>query len=160
FLFETRAVVSRNANANIYGQNHFAYELSAKDDGKMQRVPRPIQLKLTPSQRREIESLLSSTSLSGGHLRRVRVILFSADGVAAGDIANRLRLSIGQVSRIRARFERGGVAGLADRPRAGRRDHAVSRDKIELIWALAGSAPPFGRSRWSTRLIGERVGLS
>lgn len=95
-----------------------------------------------------------------GHQRRARVVLLSAAGVSGRDIAERLHLSAGQVSRIRGRFARESMRGLAERPRAGRKDHAVSPQKVDLILSLEASSPPPGHGRWSTRLLGVRVGLS
>jgi transposase len=115
---------------------------------------------LTFLQREQLEAVIAHPETSFGHRRRARVVLLSASGVAGRDIALRLRLSPGQVSRIRARFARESLAGLADRPRAGRKDHAVSTQKVELILALRQSSPPPGHGRWSTRLLGVRVGLS
>jgi len=93
-----------------------------------------------------------------GLARRARVILLSADGVSGLAIAARLKLSNGQVSRIRRRFLTEGIQGLAERPRRGRRDHAVPDTVIQTVLALAASAPPAGYGRWSTRLIASRVG--
>jgi transposase len=62
------------------------------------------------------------------------------------------------VSRIRRRFVDAGVDGLFDRPKPGRRDHAVPAETIEEIVQLALSPPPAGRSRWTTRLLAEAVG--
>src|SRR5918995_2919246 len=73
-------------------------------------------------------------------------------------IAGRLGLSPEAVSRIRRRFVREGVDGLYERPKAGRRDHAVPPDTVERIVKLALSPPPAGRSRWTTRLLGATVG--
>ena len=67
-------------------------------------------------------------------------------------------LSREAVSRIRRRFVDAGVEGLADRPKPGRRDHAVPSETIEQIVQLALSPPPAGRSRWTTRLLAEAVG--
>ena len=72
----------------------------------------------------------------------------------------RLDLSPEAVSRIRGRFAREGVDGLLDRPKAGRRDHAVPAETVEAIVQLALSPPPAGRSRWTTRLLGQAVGLT
>ena len=58
--------------------------------------------------------------------------------------------------RIRKRFEQGHVPGLADQPKAGRKDHAVTPQQVERIVALVMSPPPKGYSRWSTRQIGDR----
>jgi transposase len=84
-------------------------------------------------------------------VRRARVILLTAAGVDGVEIAARLDLSPEAVSRIRRRFVETGVDGLQDRPKAGRRDHAVPADTVEQIVQLALSPPPAGRSRWTTR---------
>jgi transposase len=88
------------------------------------------------------------------------VILLSAEGVAGREIAKRLDLSAEQVSRIRARFRKEGCTGLRDRPKAGRKDHAVPLETVERIVQLAMSPPPPGRSRWTTRLLGKAVDLT
>jgi hypothetical protein len=58
-------------------------------------------------------------------VRRAQVVLWSADAVAGAEIARRLHVSAEAVSRIRHRFLDTGVAGLATRRKAGRKDHAV-----------------------------------
>ena len=117
-------------------------------------------MKISPKQRRELESIVARSSESAGLVRRVRVVLLSADGVSGREIAVRLDLSPEQVSRIRGRFRAGGVAGLAERPKAGRKDHAVAADTIERVVQLAMSPPPAGRSRWTTRLLAKEFGLT
>lgn len=52
------------------------------------------------------------------------------------------------------------MAGLADQPKAGRKNHAVTPQQVERIASLVMSPPPKGYSRWSTRQIGERVKLT
>lgn len=64
------------------------------------------------------------------------------------------------MSRIRRRFLDQGVAGLATRPKAGRKDHAVEAATEERLVELAVSPPPAGRSRWTTRLLAKEVGLT
>jgi transposase len=64
------------------------------------------------------------------------------------------------VSKIRSRFAVEGVPGLAERPKAGRKDHAVPSDAVERIIELAMSPPPAGRSRWTTRLLARQVGFT
>lgn len=115
---------------------------------------------LTSAQRRELESIVSRPSAASGLVRRCRVVLWSADGVSGAEIGRRLALSAEGVSRIRARFREGGVEGLLDRPRGGRKDHAVPSDKVEQVVGLAMSPPPAGRSRWTTRLLAAKVGLT
>lgn len=93
-----------------------------------------------------------------GMVRRVRVVLLSAAGESGVAIAAKVDLSPEAVSRIRRRFREAGVAGLAERPKAGRKDHAVTAEAETQIVELAMSPPPAGRSRWTTRLIANEVG--
>jgi transposase len=105
-----------------------------------------------------LETLVARPSAPAGLVWRARVILLSAAGISGVDIAGRLDLSREAVSRIRRRFVDAGVDGLFDRPKPGRRDHAVPSETIEQIIQLALSPPPAGRSRWTTRLLAETVG--
>jgi transposase len=122
-------------------------------------VKRP-SVALSGVERQTLNRLANDPKLDPAHVRRVRVVLLSADGVAGAEIARRLNLSPGQVSRIRRRFAEHGVSGLATRPHLGRRDHAVSPETTERIIRISASTPPLGRPRWSSRLIAARVGLT
>ena len=87
-------------------------------------------------------------SFSGARGRSGRGRRVAARPVAGGGIADR------------GRFAREGVDGLRERPKAGRRDHAVPAETVEEIVQRALSPPPAGRSRWTTRLLGQVVGLT
>jgi len=117
-------------------------------------------IKLTRRQRRELEAIVARGSNPAGLVRRARVVLLSADGEDGVVITEKLDLSAVSVSRIRRRFLDGGVDAVADRPKAGRKDHAVGPEMEKQIVELAMSPPPAGRSRWTTRLIGKEVGLT
>jgi transposase len=106
----------------------------------------------------QLEAVIARPSAPAGLVRRARVILLSAAGASGIDIAVQLDLSPEAVSRIRRRFVEAGVDGLRDQPKAGRRDHAVPAKTVEEILQLALSPPPAGRSRWTTRLLGQVVG--
>jgi len=117
------------------------------------------KLVLDERRRAELESFVARSDAKPAHVRRARVVLLAADGVPNNEVARRLNLSVGQVSRILHRFRETSVEGLADRPRGGRKDHAVPPEKKRLVLSIAQSTPPVGRARWTTRLIGARVGL-
>jgi transposase len=117
-------------------------------------------MKVTAKQREELEAIVARSSERAGLVRRARVILLSADEVAGKEIAVRLSLTAEAVSRIRARFRAEGMSGLEERKKAGRKDHAVPAETVESIVQLAMSPPPAGRSRWTTRLLGQRFGLT
>lgn len=117
-------------------------------------------VQLTAKQRRELAGRVARAVEAAQVIRRLQVVLWSADGVAGSEIARRLHLSVEAVSRIRRRFLAGGIAGLASRPKGGRTDHAVPPATVERVVELAMSPPPAGRSRWTTRLLAKEVGLT
>ena len=117
-------------------------------------------IKLTKQQRQDLEAIIARRSNPAGMVRRARVILLSAAGEFGVTIAEKLDLSVVSVSRIRRRFIDGGLEAVAERPKAGRKDHAVDPEMEKQIVELAMSPPPAGRSRWTTRLIGKQMGLT
>jgi transposase len=121
---------------------------------------RVIEIELTGEQREELRGIVARPSEPAGLVRRARVVLLSDAGVSGREIALRLDLSPEHVSVIRSRFRAEGVAGLAERPKSGRTDHAVSAATAARLVQMAMSPPPAGRSRWTTRLLGKQVGLT
>jgi transposase len=115
---------------------------------------------VTAKQRRELAQIVAQAVAPAQEVRRAQVILWSAEGVAGAAIAHRLHVSAEAVSRVRRRFIQTGVAGLATRPKAGRKDHAVPAATVERLVELAMSPPPAGRSRWTTRLLAKEVELT
>ena len=119
-----------------------------------------IEITLTQMQRQELEAIVARPSEAAGLVRRARVVLLTDRGLSGREIAIRLDLSPEHVSVIRSRFRAEGIAGLAERPKAGRKDHAVPAATVEQIVQLAMSPPPVGRSRWTTRLLAKEVSLT
>ncbi len=97
-----------------------------------------------------------ATDLAGGLRASGAGDLLSADGIRAPR-SRGASASPEHVCRVRARLETG-VEGLADRKKAGRKDHAVPQATVERIVQLAMSPPPAGRNRWTTRLLAREVG--
>jgi transposase len=123
-------------------------------------MERSSSLKLTAADRKTLEKLIARPSAPAGHVRRARVVLLSADGVKGKEIAKRVGITAEYVSRIRKRFGSSGVDGLAERKRAGRKDHAVPQETVEQVIQTALSPPPAGRARWTTRLLGRKFKLT
>ena len=117
-------------------------------------------LEVSATQRAELEAIVARPSEHAGVARRARVVLWSADGLSGAEIARRLTLSPEAVSRIRHRFRTGGVGGLAEQPKSGRKDNKVPPAVVERVLQLAMSPPPAGRSRWTTRLLAKAVDLT
>jgi transposase len=118
----------------------------------------PVPLKLTRGQREKLEVQLAKRTLAHRHARRIRVVLLAADGVSGVEIARRAAISPFQVSRIRQRFARGGVEGLAEQPRPGR-GNRVPEATVRKIVAKVMTPPPAGYSHWSCPQLAKQFGL-
>jgi transposase len=120
---------------------------------------RQARVRISSADQQQLARLLATETLPPGHQRRVRVILLTAAGKGGAEIATEVGISRYHVSRVRARFGRTGIAGLADRPRVGRKS-SVSPEMAEQVVAAAESAPPVGAERWTLSLLANRLGLS
>ena len=114
---------------------------------------------LSESDRRALERLQRSPSSPAGEARRARAVLLMAKAVSGVEIARLTDYSPVQVSRIRGRFAKEGLAGLQDRARSGR-PPTVTAQKAARIVALTLQPPGPGVTHWSTRDLAVRAGVS
>jgi transposase len=98
---------------------------------------------------------------------RAKIVLLAADGEPNSDIAGRLDLDVGVVSRWRKRYCAEGLAGLKDRKRSGR-PRSFPAEVVAEVKAMA-CQPPAQRavplSRWSsaelaTQAVAEGLAVS
>jgi transposase len=94
-------------------------------------------------------------------VRRARILLLAAEGVANTQIAQRVGVSRPTVIACRRRYVRRGLDGLPDRPRPGR-PQTVRRLRRAEILAVTLNPPParLGITHWSTRLLARELGVS
>jgi transposase len=118
------------------------------------------RLVLTKADVRKLRKIVAKRTARAEHARRARIILLLGDGMSAVDAAKATGTVKQHISRVKRRFMEGGVDGLADKAKAGRKDHAVKPETAELLVQTALSPPPAGRSRWTTRLLGRQVKLT
>jgi transposase len=117
------------------------------------------EIALSSATRAELERLIAAFTAPAALSRRARAVLLMAEGLPRRAIALRTSYTPVQISRIRARFAMEGVTGLADRPRSGRPSRITAAKRARII-ALTLQNPPRGLSRWSTREMAARVGVS
>jgi transposase len=120
---------------------------------------RSVRLPVSEADAAELRRLDRLGPMTPGHARRVKIILWTLDGLGSPEIARRAGISAGQVSRVRERFRRGGVAALADRPRPGR-GNGLPQRRVQALLALVATPPPRGAARWSLALLAAALGLS
>ena len=78
-----------------------------------------LTITLTPEERQTLLAWQRSTTIRSGLLRRARLILLLADGVAITTIAARVGISRRFVYKWVQRFLAQGIEGLADKPGRG-----------------------------------------
>jgi transposase len=118
---------------------------------------------LTAEERAELEQLLGKGKAAATKLAHARVLLKADEseggpGWSDAQIVEAVEVGKNTVCRVRERFvEQGLAAALARRP-AGRAyaRKLDGRGEAHLV-ALACSAPPEGRGRWTMQLLADRV---
>src|SRR5438270_3118622 len=81
-----------------------------------------MDLMLSPDDRRILESLVRSTTLGAGLVRRANVILAVANGQSYAAVCARYGVTDKVIAQGKRRVVEGGVLALSDRPRSGRPD--------------------------------------
>jgi transposase len=121
-------------------------------------------VKLTHDERENLLCMLRKGKASVNKLMHARVLLESdeADSTAKKktdeEISKQLYVSEKTVARIRKRFvEEGLEAALLRKPHANPKSRKINGDQEAHLIALCCSKPPEGRSRWTLKLLANRL---
>lgn len=120
-------------------------------------------VRLEAAEREELEKLIARGGRASSVLVRSRVLL-QADQSEAGPgwaderIAEFAGVSLSTVHRVRQRFVEEGVPSAVFRkPAANRQYRTFDGAQEARLVALACSAPPQGRTRWTLTLLADRA---
>jgi transposase len=116
------------------------------------------EMRLRKQDRETLEAWLRAATLPQDMALRAKILLASADGEAIRPLATRLGVSPNTVCIWRRRYRAQGMEGLRTRPRSGRRKE-VGLSKEQAVVAATVKEPK-DTTHWSTRQLGERMGLS
>jgi transposase len=117
---------------------------------------------LTSTQRAAAQAVLDRGNAAALTHRHARILLKADEAVrrrvrSDQQVAERCGVSARTVARVRERFARDGFAvALHGRPHPGSVPKLSAAQEARLI-ALACTAPPAGRARWSVRLLAARA---
>jgi transposase len=118
-------------------------------------------LEVTAQQRSELEAMARSSVLPHRVVVQARALLAAADGRANEAIARDLATTPDTVRRWRARFAAGGTGAVGVIGPGRGRKPGISQETIDAIVADTLHAIPDDESTsWSTRIMGERHGVS
>src|SRR5215213_3573249 len=121
-----------------------------------------VALPISPGDQAVLRRWANAAQAPAALVRRAKILLLAAEGVANSEIAERLGVSRPTVIAWRKRYVREGLTGgLADWPRPGR-PQTVRRNRRAEILATTLSPPPehLGVTHWSTRLLADQLGVS
>lgn len=113
---------------------------------------------LTPDERQELENLISSGTERARKLARARILLKADEDWTDKAISEALDVGTATVERVRKRFvEWGGIEAIERRKPRRRYERKLDGDAEARLIALACSAPPEGRERWTLRLLADKL---
>ena len=121
--------------------------------------PHKQEIVLSELERGELGELVRSRTAAHGLVRRARIVLASAEGVANTAIARELGLSIPAVGHWRKRFLEHGLAGLYGEQRPGRPRSHDDAAIAGLLATVLRSRPTVG-THWTVRGAAEASGIS
>jgi len=112
---------------------------------------------LKEQEREDLKQYLRKGKSSARSQTRARILLLADEGRDDEMIAEALKVSKSTVSRIRTRYCEGGLdLALHEKARSGAPPKIDGRIEAQLT-LLACSEPPDGRSKWTVRLLADRL---
>ncbi len=117
------------------------------------------RVRLTPTQRTELEEIAHPGRLPAGFVQRARLILLLGHGVSYRTIAAKIDVSEPTIAKWKARFLRDGIAGL-DTKYAGRPASTLTPRLRARILKATGRKPRDGSTHWSCRKLAKELGIT
>lgn len=112
---------------------------------------------LTETERVQLQALTHKGTSGARSQTRARILLKADEGLHDDEVARALDVGINTVARVRQRFVEGGLErALKDGPRPGAEPKLDAKQCAHVI-ALACSDAPAGHTRWTLRLLADKV---
>ncbi len=118
---------------------------------------------LTDEERHELEQVVNTGKAAAYKINHARILLKadthqSDGGWSDAAISQALDISVATIERVRQRFVEQGVTAALGRKQSQRhRSRRLDGEQEAHLVALTCSAPPPGHSRWTLRLLAERM---
>jgi transposase len=114
---------------------------------------------ISDSDHHALEALVRSPKTPQSLVERARILLMTAAGERAEQVAEALGTTKQKVYRWRKRFKDAGLEGLRDRPRPGQ-PRKLSKAKVKEILDLTVHHVPREATHWSVRLMAKAAGVT
>jgi transposase len=114
-------------------------------------------VRLDEGEREKLTRYIRRGKSSARSLTRARILLLSDEGRDDDEIAGALKVSKSTSNRIRKRYCEGGLeSALNEKARSGAPTNIDGRIEAKLT-LIACSEPPEGRSKWTVRLLADKL---
>ena len=120
-------------------------------------------VRLTTDERERLEALIGQKRAAAGKVLRARILL-KADVSEAGpgwtdpQLVEAFSVSLSTVHRLRQQLVEEGVeAALVRKSRSRHKPPLLDGEKEARLVAIACSAPPQGRARWTLQLLADKL---
>ena len=114
-------------------------------------------IRLDPETRATLEGWVRASKSEQRMVKRARIVLLAADGMASRAIAREVGVTTGIASVWRTRFAASGIDGLKDKPRPGAKP-VYTQETGKRILAVLDQPVPEGRARWTAKLAAGELG--
>lgn len=108
---------------------------------------------LTKEERQQLEKLISSGIAPARKLTRARILLKVNEGLSKTEISQMLDVTNNTVTNVCRSFQSQRLAAIERKQPAREYEHSLDGEAEAHLIAIACSAPPEGRERWTLRLL-------
>ena len=115
-------------------------------------------MKLTQSERMELQQQTASRTARADSARRARLILLLADGLTWAEIRTKLDCSDSYIDRWSKRFESDRLSGLFTRHAGRERYKVTNRLEARVLARTTKHKPADGSTHWSSRKLAGELG--
>jgi transposase len=114
---------------------------------------------ITAEEKQALDALLRFPKTAQDLVGRAKIILLTAAGKQAEDVAAELGTTLRTVYRWRKRFKEQSLDGLQDLPRSGQ-PKKLSDEKVKEVLQMTVERIPREATHWSTRLMAKAAGIT
>jgi transposase len=122
-------------------------------------IPVAVSIELSEQERAQLESWARRHTSAQALAQRSRIVLAAAEGLKNTEIAARLGVHRGSVTKWRLRFSEHRLDGLLDEPRPGK-PRTITDEQVEQVIVKTLESTPENATHWSTRSMAREVGLT
>lgn len=116
-----------------------------------------IRIQLKDKDRNQLKTIISKGREKARKITRCRILLLSDKKEPNSKIAKILDVALPTIRRIQQRYVEDNLdAAIEERSRPGKPPKFSGKQQAKIT-ALACSTPPEGRSRWTLRLLADKV---